>query len=83
MDEENPYAIPREAFEDDAYREAQKTYQEGALVYVTRTKQVGMVREVRATADGPCVKGEFGLVPVSELRLATEDEVRDSQYGEQ
>ena len=66
-----------DAFKDEAYEKAVRDFPVGSWVYLTVTKQLGVVNEVRATPDGPSLRVHaIGTVPVRELRLATEEEIR-------
>lgn len=77
------YNFPPNNFEDKAYNDAVKEFPKDALVYLKVTRQVGMVEEVRATADGPRVKVyNIGSVPIDEIRLATEKEIGNSRFRE-
>ena len=70
------YTVPPEAFKDEAFHEAEKTYPEDTRVYLELTRQVGYVDKVKPSPDGPRIKVKgMGTVPISELRIATEEEI--------
>ena len=76
-DKKPEYFGGADAYKDEAYRKMKEQYPQGVWVYLRRTKQLGMVEEVRPSADGPRVRVKhIGTVPAAELRLATEEEIR-------
>lgn len=71
-----------EHFKDEAFEQAQKDFPKGKPVYITSTRAIGFVEEVRASADGPCIKvtGK-GSIPIAEIRPATKAEFKKYYRG--
>jgi len=70
------YNFSPDSFKDNAYEEAVKNFPKEAFVYLEKTKQIGVVEEVRPTADGPRIKVKnIGSIPIGELRLANSEEI--------
>ena len=79
--QDNFYNFSSEKFKDERYDDAVKEFPKDALVFLLKTGQVGMVEEIRATADGIAIRvGTIGLVPIDELRLATDEEIERSKF---
>ena len=79
---QNYYNFSPEMLKDKAFDEAVRKFPKGAFVFLEETNQIGIVEEVRATIDGPRIKVKhIGSVPISEIRLATQEEVENSKSG--
>jgi hypothetical protein len=80
---DNFYGFSPDNFKDEKYDAAVENFPIGVLVFLTdlRAQQLGVVEEIRATIDGPRVRVTgIGSVPISELRLATEEDVENSRF---
>ena len=76
------YNFTPENFKDSRYEAAVEQLPKGVLIYINRTKQVQAIEEIRPTADGPMARiTNIGLVPIDELRLATDKDIALSRYG--
>jgi|GEM_PF-1769712 len=80
-EDEFPYLANPETFKNDAYRKAVIEYPLETWVVLTDARArnaISVVKEVVPSADGPLIRvSGHGLVPVGELRLATQQEVDD------
>jgi hypothetical protein len=78
---DNFYNFSPEIFKDEQYDDVIREFPKDTLIYITTTKQVGLVEDVRATADGVRIKVKnIGSVPIDEIRVATEEEIKNSRF---
>lgn len=69
--------MSHESREHREYERVVTEFPVGEWVYITTTRQIGVVEEVRESGDGPLVKVHLiGSIPVAELRRATPEEIR-------
>ena len=66
----------RESFKDGDFIKAEEIYRPGIRVFFEQEREVGTIEELVPTADGPCIRAYGrGLIPVEDMRLATEEEI--------
>jgi hypothetical protein len=76
------WQLEQKSFTDKDYEDACVQYPKQSFVFLTETKQIGIVEDVKDTADGPAVKVfNIGLVPIGEVKNATEDQITNSKFN--
>lgn len=76
------WQLEKTSFTDKDYEDACVKYPKQSFVFLTETRQIGIVEDVKDTADGPAVKVfNIGLVPISEIDNATEEQITNSKFN--